>query len=154
MRCIQGSHLRSRNVLGIVPSDDEDMTGAGDLLSSLPLFVGALVGVSGLVFVLSPFCELSAFEEDFLREESVDFALYGLLLAHNELDVLEVLPDMLELQLDNFTDMLEIELDNLLGGFTAFSTSLTRAFFLCSCFLWSILAFFTFASVSLALFSQ
>ena len=79
--------------LGRAPSDDEDLTGAGDLLSSLTLFVGTLVGVSGLVFVLSPFCELSAFEEDFLREESVDFALYGLVLAHNELAKLEFFPD-------------------------------------------------------------
>ena len=128
--------------------------GAGDLLSSLPLFVGALDGVSSLVFVLSPFCKFLAFAEDLIREESIDFALYGLLLAHNKLAELEFFPDMLELQLDNFPDMLEIDLDNLSGGFTAFITSLTWVTFLCSRFWWSILAFFTFAFASLALFSQ
>ena len=70
--------------------------GAGDLLSSLPLFVGVLVDGSGLVFVLSPFCELLAFEEGFVREESFDFALYELLLE------LELVP---ELDLDNFPDI-------------------------------------------------
>ena len=89
------------------------MTGAGDLLSSLPLFVGALVGVSCLVFFLSPFCELLAFEEGFLREESFDFALYGLLL---ELEL------GLELELDDFPDILEIR------------TSLTWVSFLCCSF--------------------